>query len=386
MFGVEYVYNIFNGVIGDEQDLPYEFSLSMEALTAGYLPINRLYDMVRLVDPIQKIVVSTIYPQNDDKQFDGTVCCSLWNQEKLCDDCIAIRAYNENNYIKIKCSGGRMFLISAVSVLVDSKPLVLEMFKDVSGHGLLDIRDQESNAIYQMVGEINDPMSHDLLTGTYNQRYIFDRLPNDLSAVMPNQGLLIIFTRINNLNEYRSVNGFKAGEALIKDFAQTLQGYCQNNKKVWLARFEEAVFLISMPGTSETEAYHLAGQIKLALKVPRFNQIQASVSLHKIDNQSQLFRQDLWNYLNGQTARDKGGLNQQQVTPLLQSYFTKIALSKREIEVARLLLQGRTNYDIAQVLFVGIPTIKKHLSSIYKKAGVNSRLEFLAGCQSYPNK
>ena len=52
-----------------------------------------------------------------------------------------------------------------------------------------------------------------------------------------------------------------------------------------------------------------------------------------------------------------------------------IGLSGREQEVLELLCRGRSNSQIAEELFVAETTVKTHVSSIMRKAGVNSRLE-----------
>jgi DNA-binding NarL/FixJ family response regulator len=57
-------------------------------------------------------------------------------------------------------------------------------------------------------------------------------------------------------------------------------------------------------------------------------------------------------------------------------------LTSRESEVAKLLLGGYSNTEIAERLFVGVPTIKKHLSAIYDKAKVKSRAEFISNYKS----
>ena len=51
------------------------------------------------------------------------------------------------------------------------------------------------------------------------------------------------------------------------------------------------------------------------------------------------------------------------------------AISEREIEVLRLLANGRTYKEIAQEMFVSVNTVKSHLKSIYSKLGVNNRRE-----------
>lgn len=53
-------------------------------------------------------------------------------------------------------------------------------------------------------------------------------------------------------------------------------------------------------------------------------------------------------------------------------------LSPREVEVLELLLEGKSNQEIATTLFVSVNTIKTHLSKLYSKLGVDSRAQALA--------
>jgi ATP/maltotriose-dependent transcriptional regulator MalT len=48
-------------------------------------------------------------------------------------------------------------------------------------------------------------------------------------------------------------------------------------------------------------------------------------------------------------------------------------LSERELEVLRLIALGLSNSEIAQRLFVGESTVKKHINHIFAKLGVQSR-------------
>lgn len=50
-------------------------------------------------------------------------------------------------------------------------------------------------------------------------------------------------------------------------------------------------------------------------------------------------------------------------------------LTPRELEILRLLAEGRSNAQLAKVLWVTEQTIKFHLSNIYRKLGVSNRTE-----------
>jgi LuxR family maltose regulon positive regulatory protein len=54
------------------------------------------------------------------------------------------------------------------------------------------------------------------------------------------------------------------------------------------------------------------------------------------------------------------------------------ALSERELEVLRLVAQGRSNQQIAKDLVVATGTVKKHISNIFAKLNVESRTQAVA--------
>jgi NarL family two-component system response regulator LiaR len=72
-------------------------------------------------------------------------------------------------------------------------------------------------------------------------------------------------------------------------------------------------------------------------------------------------------WLLGGEPRDESG----HVQRLVESS----GLTRREQEVLGLVLQRRTNAEIAQQLFLGLPTIKTHFSSILRKLGLRRRQE-----------
>ena len=50
-------------------------------------------------------------------------------------------------------------------------------------------------------------------------------------------------------------------------------------------------------------------------------------------------------------------------------------LSKRELEVLRLLAIGHTNQAVADELIIAVSTVKKHVNNIFGKLGVGSRTQ-----------
>ena len=53
-------------------------------------------------------------------------------------------------------------------------------------------------------------------------------------------------------------------------------------------------------------------------------------------------------------------------------------LSKRELEVLRLIAEGYSNEEIAQKLFIAVSTVKTHIINIYGKLNVQRRTQALA--------
>lgn len=54
------------------------------------------------------------------------------------------------------------------------------------------------------------------------------------------------------------------------------------------------------------------------------------------------------------------------------------AINPRELEVLRLLLDGRTNTQVASELYISESTVKKHVNALYHKLGVSSRVQLAA--------
>ena len=69
--------------------------------------------------------------------------------------------------------------------------------------------------------------------------------------------------------------------------------------------------------------------------------------------------------------------------PRRDAIYGRDALTSSELRVARLAAEGRTNSEIAQLLFITPRTVETHLTSSYAKLGIRSRRE-LAGALDPP--
>jgi len=57
---------------------------------------------------------------------------------------------------------------------------------------------------------------------------------------------------------------------------------------------------------------------------------------------------------------------------------SELALSQRELDVLRLLIDGSSNQDIARQLIIGVNTVKMHLKHLYGKLDAHSRAQAAA--------
>jgi ATP/maltotriose-dependent transcriptional regulator MalT len=71
------------------------------------------------------------------------------------------------------------------------------------------------------------------------------------------------------------------------------------------------------------------------------------------------------------------------LTTALAGPVEDVGLTPRELEVLRLVAAGRTNREIAAALYISVPTVKRHLSTILGKLGVSSRMEATAHARAH---
>jgi DNA-binding CsgD family transcriptional regulator/MFS family permease len=73
-----------------------------------------------------------------------------------------------------------------------------------------------------------------------------------------------------------------------------------------------------------------------------------------------------------------GNMSQSQQTDIIRHIKTLDPLTVREQEVLQLILSGKSNKEIAQLLFISESTVKTHVRNIFSKYDVGSRAELIS--------
>lgn len=75
--------------------------------------------------------------------------------------------------------------------------------------------------------------------------------------------------------------------------------------------------------------------------------------------------------------RSKGRVQDYRLPENLSKLKDQYHLSPREQEIISLVLNGNSNRDIANQVYISLETVKKHLYNVYKKIGVKNRLQLM---------
>lgn len=67
----------------------------------------------------------------------------------------------------------------------------------------------------------------------------------------------------------------------------------------------------------------------------------------------------------------------------IEQISTEYNLTKRELEILGLLLEGRSINKMAQELFISESTVQKHIYSVYKKLKIHNRIQLMNFAQRY---
>lgn len=213
--------------------------------------LNKISDVTRIVDPLQKKVIEY---NNNLAIVEEIHCFDFWGKNKVCDNCISIRAYNDNTtYVKIEYKKDKTYMITAVPYCFDDRRIVIEIIKDITKSVLFDFSENaalEQVGIHAIIVNMNKLAFSDSLTELYNRRYIMEKLPVDLlNSALLSTNLSIIMADIDYFKKVNDTYGHIAGDLTLKNVSKILLS-CIKRENDWIARFGGEEFIICMPGAN----------------------------------------------------------------------------------------------------------------------------------------
>ncbi|WP_027625719.1 helix-turn-helix domain-containing protein [Clostridium lundense] len=69
-----------------------------------------------------------------------------------------------------------------------------------------------------------------------------------------------------------------------------------------------------------------------------------------------------------------------------EMFSQKYSLTKRELEITTLILEGYTNKEISNKLFISPHTVKTHIENIFKKVNVNNRISLISKTTNFSHE
>ncbi|QAT48503.1 GGDEF domain-containing protein [Caproiciproducens sp. NJN-50] len=221
---------------------------------------NKMYDAVRLVDPIRKRVMEC---RGNSTGETCEVCYDYWGNGRICENCVSVRAHREQkSFMKLEHSPGAVMLLTALPVESAEPPVVLELLKNATDTMLIGSGEyNKGEKFFDAVRDINNMAIRDELTSLYNRRFLDDRLPVDIvSAVAEQKPLSVIFADIDNMKTVNDTYGHAAGDKLLRRAADTIRT-CIRTGADWAARYGGDEFVICLKNTGGDGARRISERI-----------------------------------------------------------------------------------------------------------------------------
>ncbi len=222
---------------------------------------HKMYDSVRLVDPVYKKVIDY---RNSQVQHTKELCYNYWGNGKICDNCISIRAYQENkSFIKLEKSEEAILMVTSLPILNADRPVVLELLKDATDSMLMGSGDYNvGEVLHRVIKEMSDMVIRDPLTSLYNRRFIYDRLPVDIVKATLNQlPLSVCFIDLDNFKTLNDTYGHETGDQAIQAVSAVFKELIRSEND-WPARYGGDEFLLCFNNTDEEQAHRIMERIQ----------------------------------------------------------------------------------------------------------------------------
>lgn len=253
------------GKIFSEGVLVVEYDKEVNDILDNLKVFEMMYDKMRFVDPLKKRVL--VYEEGNIAEFESS-CYDMWNKNKLCKNCISMRAFNENKtFVKMEHDLNKIYMVTAIPVKLSNRNIVIELLKDATiSMGSSSTDDALQENMYVSIDSMNDILLKDSLMNIYNRRYINEVLPVEANiAKIINKNLWVMIADIDFFKKINDAYGHLAGDSVLKEFAKILEN-CLKDSGGWCARYGGEEFLISVVGAIKEEIIELAETIRTSVE------------------------------------------------------------------------------------------------------------------------
>jgi len=175
------------------------------------------------------------------------------------------RALNEDDaLVKIEYNGKKIYMLNAIPVTVAGSRAILELMKDITDSGIidLDVSSTDVDKVRKIINRRNEAAVSDELTGVYNRRYIYERLPFDILKSVADKTPLTVF--MTDLDEFKKINdcyGHVGGDYAVRGFAKVLKS-CVRKDRDWVARYGGDEFLVVLGSTDSEDAFPVVERMR----------------------------------------------------------------------------------------------------------------------------
>lgn len=349
---------------------------SIDKIILDFNFIENLYESIRLVDPTEKKVYKVLKSPNKVTMADNN-CFDFWENNKVCENCVTCRAYILNKtFTKIEYNQSSIYIMTAVPL--NNYSMVLEFMQNISSdyfdHG------KKFDDIIKLIKKQNLSIVKNALTNLYNDQFIFDRLPHDIAfSYRENINVTLFIIKIKDMDYINNIHGYLAGNQIIKEVAKALKGLPRHEKD-WISSYRGVRFVLVMHGINENQVgricnyiYERVNNLNISINDTPVK-IEVGIGYHILKDNVIPPEQFIENAKNMLKVDNKLERNNNSVQKLIPRY----SLTYRENEIALLLLKGKSNTEIANALYIGLSTVKKHISALFSKTEVKSRTELVA--------
>lgn len=253
----------------------------IEKIIKQVLKFEHMYQLIRVIDPINKIVIFERDKDELDLNEKFETCYNIWNKNKVCNNCISMRAYNENDVcIKLETTDDKIIMATAIPIKIDDETFVVELIKDVTKSMILDeSKLSKSSDIVKLLEMASLAAVTDELTKIYNKRYIQEKLPVELVISKLNKDpLTLIMTDIDHFKRINDTYGHQAGDEILREFCRILKNNLRDDKD-WIARFGGEEFLICLTMTDHQTALTVAERLRKSIEDAEFSYQGAKIRI-----------------------------------------------------------------------------------------------------------